>query len=276
MARPLTSLTKKNAIWTWGPSQEEAFQKIKDVLVSRPVLAIYNPQFMTELHTDASQVGIGSILLQRPSADAPLRAVAYFSRQTTAEEQHFHSYELETLAVVMSLHRFRVYLIGIEFKIVTDCHAVRSTWAKRDLVPRIARWWLHAQEYNFTIEYRAGTQMGHADALSRNPSAIGTATQMDTPMVNILKITTPGDLESVQLTDPELNLIKCILDSGSTEAKNVRNEYALKEVKIYKKVGDALRWAVPRDARWKVCHMSHDECGHFSYEKTMDKIKQTY
>lgn len=274
IARPLTSLTKANEKWIWGDAQEKAFHKIKEVLISRPVLAIFNHNYLTELHTDASQIGIGGILMQRPDEKSPLRAVAYFSRQTTSDERHFHSFELETLAVVASLNRFRNYLLGIEFKVVTDCTAVRHTWTKRDLVPRIARWWLQAQEFTFSIEYRSGTQMNHVDALSRNP--VERPNAENTPTFNMLKVSKTATLDDVQLTDPHLVHLKCILNNSCTEAKEIKNDYALKDGKIYRKVGDSLKWVVPSDARWKVCHMCHDECGHMAFEKTMDKIKQTY
>lgn len=274
IARPLTSLTKANEKWTWGDAQESAFREIKNILMSRPILAIYNPKFLTELHTDASQIGIGGILMQRPDDRSPLRAVAYFSRQTTAEERHFHSFELETLAVVASLNRFRVYLLGLEFKVVTDCNAVRLTWTKRDLVPRIARWWLQAQEFNFSIEYRPGTRMTHVDALSRNP--VEQPNSENTPTFNTLKISKASSLDDVQFTDPHLVHLKCILNNSCAEAKEVKNDYTLKDGKLYRKVGELLKWVVPLDARWRVCHMCHDESGHMAYEKTLDKMKQTY
>lgn len=165
-ARPLTRLTKTDVIWAWGEEQEAAFLDIKSKLTTRPVLALYNADFITEVHCDASKVGIGGILLQKCSEEAPLQPVAYFSRQTTREEEFWHSYELETMAVVMSLKRFRVYLIGIPFKVITDCSALRATLTKRDLLPKVARWWLILQEYDFSIEYRPGHNMQHVDALS--------------------------------------------------------------------------------------------------------------
>ncbi|KAJ3634750.1 hypothetical protein MTP99_007695 [Tenebrio molitor] len=83
-------------------------------------------------------------------------------------EEKYHSYELETLAVVDSMRRFGIYLLGIHFTVVTDCNAIRTTMTKRDLIPRVGRWWLLTQEYDFTVEYRAGQKMAHVDALSRN------------------------------------------------------------------------------------------------------------
>ena len=164
---PLTSLTKKAEAWRWGEAEESAFQQLKSLLISRPVLAIYNQKAEPELHTDASKLGLSGILMQKQDNNA-LHPVAYFSRQTTKEEQRYHSYELETLAVISSLHRFRVFVLGTTFKIITDCSALRATFVKRDLSPRIGRWWIQLQEYDCSIDYRPGVKMGHADALSRN------------------------------------------------------------------------------------------------------------
>lgn len=102
-------------------------------------------------------------------SDDSLKSIAYFSRVTSKEESNYHSFELETLAVVESLKRFRVYLIGILVKVITDCSVVRTTIIKKDLIPRIARQWLPIQDYNLEIEYRTGNRMRHTDALNRNP-----------------------------------------------------------------------------------------------------------
>lgn len=63
----------------------------------------------------------------------------------------YHSYELETLAVVETLRRFRVYVVEKNVKVVTDCTAVRSTLTKRDLIPRIARWCVGGFKFRNTI-----------------------------------------------------------------------------------------------------------------------------
>ncbi|GJQ78594.1 hypothetical protein Trydic_g11704 [Trypoxylus dichotomus] len=92
--------------------------------------------------------------------------VLYFSKTTTPQEQAYHSYELETLAIVEAVKRFRVYLLGVHFRVITDCSAVRATMTKRDLVPRIARWWLALQEYDMDNEYRSGEKMRQVETLS--------------------------------------------------------------------------------------------------------------
>jgi hypothetical protein len=70
---------------------------------------------------------------------------------------------------VEAAEHFRVYLYGMPFTVFTDCNAIRATALKKDLHPRIARWWVKLQDYDFTIEYRPGSKMAHVDYLSRNP-----------------------------------------------------------------------------------------------------------
>lgn len=60
-----------------------------------------------------------------------------------------------------------MYLEGIPFKIVTDCSSLTLTLSKKVLNPRIARWALELENYNYTVQHRSGVRMGHADALSR-------------------------------------------------------------------------------------------------------------
>lgn len=186
---------------------------MKEHLVKRPLLALYNPELETEVHTDASALGLGGILMQWQPCPKILKPVAYFSRQTTPEERHFHSYELETLAVVCSLKKFRPYLLGINFTVYTDCNALRTTLTKRDLIPRIARWWLQISEYNFNIQYRPGSRMNHVDALSRNPPKRDSST----PILKTLNISTDNWILTLQMADPELKRIFSILKPDVTD-----------------------------------------------------------
>jgi hypothetical protein len=108
ITQPLTKLLKSNCPWQWDDEQQNAVDQIKRALVTRPVLMIFDPTLPTEVHTDASKVGLGGVLLQ-VDTEHKKRAVAYYSRQNSALEQRYHSYELETLAVLESLRHFRVY-----------------------------------------------------------------------------------------------------------------------------------------------------------------------
>lgn len=133
------------------------------------VLNLYQMGAETELHTDASKYGYGTILLQRNGDDGLLHPVYFASGKTTSAKERYSSYELEVLAIIRALRRFRVYLLGIHFKIVTDCKAFTMTMGKKDLCVRLARWALLLVEFQYSIEHRSGRSMKHVDALSRNP-----------------------------------------------------------------------------------------------------------
>lgn len=147
IARPLSDLLKGDRKFTFNEEQERSFAELKTVLTSEPVLRIYKPDAITELHTDASKLGYGAILLQKDTADESFHPVHYMSRKTSDAEKKLHSYELEVLAVINALKKFQIYLQGIRFKIVTDCDAFRRTLDKRDLTAKVARWALFLEGF---------------------------------------------------------------------------------------------------------------------------------
>lgn len=214
IARPLTNLLKKETSWQWGETETKSFETLKGLLTGRSILALYDHSAETQLHTDASKFGVAGILLQRKVSD-PWRPVAYFSRQTQPEEMKMHSFELEPLAVICSLNKFRTYLIGVKFTIVTDCSALRSTFTKRDLVPRISRWWIQFLEFDCNVEYRPGEKMAHVDALSRGPVSVEPE-QIHT--LDILTVTTEDWISTVQSADTHTT--KHILNSVATPRAN--------------------------------------------------------
>lgn len=276
IARPLTDLTRKNSSWHWGPEQENSFRELKQHLIQRPLLGIYDPKKPTYLHTDASKYGLAGILMQKDNDSSPLKPIAYFSRKTSVDEQTYHAYELETLAVVASLQRFRVYLLGIKFTLVTDCIALRASLTKRDLIPRVARWWIVLQEYDFEIQYKPGCTLSHVDALSRNPQP-NILEESPNAIISVYNITQEDWLLSMQLNDPELKRIRNILENDQlSDVIEIKQNYILKNNRLYKKHNDTLKWVVPKCARFQLCKLNHDEIGHFSIEKTLNKIQKDF
>lgn len=151
----------------WADEQKHAFELLKECLCSEPV-CLYDASKDHEVHTDASSVGLAGVLMQKEN-DGKVHPVFYYSRHCSPAESRYSSHELETLAIVGAVKRFRVYLIGKPFRVMTDCAAVATTKTTKPLVPRIARWWLKLLEFDFELVHRAGTQNAHADALSRAP-----------------------------------------------------------------------------------------------------------
>lgn len=267
IAHDLYKLLKKNEPWVWTSVQQIAFDKLKTILTSRPVLALYDHNAETEVHTDASSKGIAGILLQRHNTE--MKPVAYFSRKASKEESVYHSYELETLAVVESLKRFRIYLAGIEFKVVTDCSAVRETFEKRDLLPRIARWWLSIQEYNFHVVHRPGSTHKHVDALSRIP--VDTTERTEVLVLDLLDW-----VVCMQNQDSQLRTIKEKLENCRNDPE-LRKDYVLKDNKLYRKcTDDKLRLAVPKYGRWHIMRKYHDDIGHPGLKRCETLIKDQY
>ena len=82
---------------------------LKEKLSNPPVLAVYNPQYTTELHTDANAKGYGSVLLYM-QVDGKFHPVPYYSKCTSKAEAKYHSLELVTLAIIYALKWFRIYL----------------------------------------------------------------------------------------------------------------------------------------------------------------------
>jgi hypothetical protein len=267
-AKPLSILLQKNAAWTWGKDQDYAFTKLKQSLTTKPVLTLFDPELKIRVYSDASRIGLGGILAQVDQNQE--KVVAYFSRCTTNCEQKYHSFELETLAIVEAVKRFRQYLWGRSFEIVTDCAAVRHTFAKSEMNARVGRWILELGQYNYEIIHRNNQQMRHVDALSRNPPHLEYG-------VHLTTISEEDWMLAAQLGDKKIATIKTILETGDRDNnKNIFNDYALKGGKVHKVTAYGLRWVVPEVARFQILKMAHDDSGHFAFPKTYEIIASKF
>ncbi|UYV84530.1 K02A2.6-like, partial [Cordylochernes scorpioides] len=112
-AAPLHEVLKKEKKFTWNSDQQDAFDSLKKALMSEPVLAYFEEQLPTELHTDASGCGIGAVLVQ--INDGKERPVGYASRTLSKAEKNYSTTERECLAAIWPINKFRPYLFGREF-----------------------------------------------------------------------------------------------------------------------------------------------------------------
>ena len=135
-------------------------------MVQAPVLSTYNPVSETELHCDGSKLRFGCAASKTDRFKFP-STFFYFSKRTIEAESKYHSFELETLAIIYSLRRFKMYPQGIKFKIVTDCNSFKLCSDKRDINSRISLWALELEHYDKVIEHIGGDRMKHTDASSR-------------------------------------------------------------------------------------------------------------
>lgn len=254
--RSLQTLVKKDKDFLFDESCKEAFIQLKKELTSPPVLCIYNPTADTELHTDASSRGFGAILFQK-QANGYLAPIGYFSKATTDVERNYHSYELETLAIVRAIERFHVYLQGIKFRIVTDCNSLVLAMKKININPRIARWSLILQHYQFELIHRASNRMSHVDCLSRSIMTINLLTAEDEIMYK-------------QLTDPKIRKIAEDLEA------NDHKYFVLIEGLVFRKYRDKNLFVVPENMVYSVIRIYHDDMGHVGVDKTIHGILGHY
>jgi transposase InsO family protein len=166
---PLTDLLKKgvNVIKEWTPEHTEAVETLKKAITQYPILRQFDPQRRIFLCTDASAFAIGGVLWQRYGED-PL-PVAYVSRRLNKHELNYSVQELECLAIVYSVKKFRHYLLGspFEIKVMSDHQSLQYLKKGREAGGRIARWAMALSEYNYQIEYLPGKSNLLGDALSR-------------------------------------------------------------------------------------------------------------
>jgi transposase InsO family protein len=169
IAKPLYDLTRKRVRFVWGPEQQNAFDTLKERLVTAPVLALPTPDGEWVLDTDASSTGIGAVLSQRQNGQE--RVIAYFSRVLSSTERNYCVTRLELLAMVKAISHFHVYLYGRRFTLRTDHSSLTWLYRFREPEGQMARWLERLQNYDFEIVHRAGTKHGNADGLSRRPCA---------------------------------------------------------------------------------------------------------
>ncbi|GFV01629.1 retrovirus-related Pol polyprotein from transposon 297 [Trichonephila clavipes] len=127
IAKPLSDLLRKDTLFNFDVKQKASFDELKRLLCQKPVLGIYRQNCETEIHTDASIDGLAAVLLQRFPDDNSLHPIYYMSRKTSETERKYTSYELEVLAIIEALKKFKVYILGMPFKIITDCNAFTKT-----------------------------------------------------------------------------------------------------------------------------------------------------
>ena len=167
VASPLTDLTRKSmpnqVVWT--PECAVAFEKLKFLLCSAPVLQAPNFEKQFILQTDASERGVGAVLnqLDGSGADHP---VAYFSRKLLPREEKYSTVEKECLAIKLGIQAFRIYLLGRPFTVQMDHRALQWLDRVKESNARLTRWSLSFQPYQFELAYRPGNQNGNADGLS--------------------------------------------------------------------------------------------------------------
>ncbi|GFX24802.1 retrovirus-related Pol polyprotein from transposon 17.6 [Trichonephila clavipes] len=240
------SLLKSGVEFHWGPEEVEAFNSLKKVLTSDPVLGMYDERASTEIHTDAS----GTL---------------------TKAEKNYSTTERECLAIVWATNKFRPYIFGKHFTVVTDHHSLCWLMNLKDPSGRLARWALRLQEHDFDVKYKTGKKHSDADALSRNPVEEETETSD-----KFLAVTTSMNLALEQKKDQDLAKLKLLSNSSKNEEFRFIDGILCR--KNFDPDGKLWLPVIPKHLRADILRHFHDAptAGHLGFAKTYDRIRKRF
>ena len=184
ISEPLYHLTEKHTKWKWEEPQQDAFQKLKQMLTNNTVLAHFDPSCPVGISCDASESGVGAVLFHRYK-DNSERPIANASKTLTDAQKRYPQIQKEALSIMFALKKYHQFLYGRPFILVTDHKPLISMFGPNTATlmlaaNRLARWSLMLSQYDYTIEYRSTKQHGNADALSRLP--VGPVQYRRTPL----------------------------------------------------------------------------------------------
>lgn len=280
---PLTAQLSTKQNFKWGPTQEQAFQRIKHIL-SQP-LQLHRPDMRLPfiLQTDASGIGISAVLYQEDNKAR--RVVSYSSAKLTEAQQKYHINEQECLAIITAIRRYRPYLEDRPFTLRTDNAALQWLQTMKDTKAKLTRWALLLQEFDFTIQHCAGRDNELADTLSRAPENTTTTE----PEVDRLLPPTGPHLAAIgpdELVDRvrtaqrarHIHLQRLADRLAQPGDATFRQQWTLEDGLLYHLENENKQLLVPTEVQPLVIRTFHDHptAGHPGREETERAIKQRY
>lgn len=267
----LTPLTKKGITdipRLWSDKEERAFELIKKTVSSLPVLRPLDQDSEEPiwLMTDASNVGLGAVLLQGPDWKQA-HPCGFWSRQYIPAERNYPTHEQELLGVVSAMKAWRLELLGVKFKVLTDHDTLRHFKTQQTLSKRQSRWMEVLADYDYDLTYIPGKKNAVADAMSRYSFS-------DEPTLAVCGISTvslssdfTGRVKKGYSTDPFCAQLARNL--GSSPGFEERDGLLFFE---------GNRMVVPNDAeiREALLHDAHDALGHFGPKKTLAALSASF
>ena len=168
IVEPLTNVLHKDKKFEWQEKCEVAFEKVKAMLMHKPVLCAPNFQKPFKLAVDASDVGAGAVLLQE-DVNGVEHPVCYFSKKFEKGQKNYCTSEKELLALVLALQHFEIYVSagGYPVTVYTDHNPLTFLHRLKNKNQRLLRWSVLLQQYTLDIQHIKGQENVIADALSR-------------------------------------------------------------------------------------------------------------
>lgn len=278
-AKPLYDLLKKNVAWKWDVDQELAFEMVKRLFLEHTMLDYPMPGQPFVVQTDSSYSGIGAVLFQQ-GENSRIRVLCYASRILKPAETNYTATEIEALAIVWALSKWRQYLMGSRFTVVTDHRALIFLKKCRLLNARLTRWILFLQQFDFELVHCQGKDNVWADVLSRNPegatdlggrSTLLTLAKLTSEEQNVRKIL--KDLNSAQRNDPMLKHLNDVEEGELRETGSYK--YLRESGLLFLQHNKRWRLIIPLESTAGILKYFHDHLGHFGVNKTYSRMKRT-
>jgi hypothetical protein len=156
---------KNDTKFDWSSKCSEAFEQLKVLLTTAPVLAQLDIEKPFDVYCDASGSGLECVLMQEGGV------IAYASRQLRRHEEHYPTHDLELATIVHALKIWRHYLLGNICHVYTDHKSLKYIFTQSKLNMRQRRWLELIKDYDLEIHYHPGKANVVADALSRKASS---------------------------------------------------------------------------------------------------------
>lgn len=162
IAEPLVRITAMDT-FQWPSQAQQAFENLKGALASAPVLALPDFQIPFTVETDASGRGMGAVLSQKG------HPIAYFSKPFSPKLLTASTYVRELFAITSAVKKWRQYLLGHQFTILTDHRSLKELLTQVIQTPEQHQYLARLMGFDYQIQYRSGAHNQAADALSRSP-----------------------------------------------------------------------------------------------------------
>jgi len=274
IAAPLTDLLKKKANFVWETPQQNAFNTLKQALITPPVLRLFDPALPTILQTDASGIAVAGVLLQDDGNGC--RPVGYVSRKLNGAETRYTVQEKEMLAIMFCLKKWRSYLLGLHFEIKTDHRALEHLKTAKDPTNRVARWFDELSDYHFDIHYEKGSNNQVADALSRvEIAAMASTLELDKEFLDKIRSGYSKDTYYVPIVNA---LIK--KETVDPKFRTRIERFEARDGLIYFRDAENSRLCIPevKEIRSKLLCEAHDSvvAAHQGIEKTYSALSRRF
>lgn len=168
--KPLYFLSKGSNNFVWLKEHQDCFELSKRLLLSSQVIVHYNPELPIYVSCDASSYGVGAVLSHKVKGVE--KPILFASSTLSQAEQKYSKIEREALAIMFAVRIFHKYIFGRKFILVTDHKPLQFIFGDNKSISvtsaaRVTRWALILASYEYRIEYRKGSLLANADALSR-------------------------------------------------------------------------------------------------------------